>query len=164
MSDTFVLIHGSRHGGWAWEGVVRHLSEKGHRAHTPTRPGHGRGALRQGITHQDCVSEVVAFVQRHGLEDLILVGHSFEGSVVQKVAEQLPDRIRRTVFLDALILEDNDCVFDNLPAAYASYSTLWPKRARIIQCWFLGNLAQQLHPGRIGVRGTVLLGATVPRA
>jgi pimeloyl-ACP methyl ester carboxylesterase len=48
------------------------------------------------------------------------VGHSFGGTVVQKVAEQLPDRIARIVFLDALILEDKECVLDILPTEFAS--------------------------------------------
>src|SRR6516165_10831425 len=120
MNKTFVMIHGSWHGGWAWQGVERHLSAKGHRAHAPTLPGHGPGAMRLGVTHQDCVRAVVAHIQGLGLEDVILVGHSFGGSVVQKVAEQVPDRIARTVFLDALILADNDCVYDNLPADYVA--------------------------------------------
>jgi len=120
MSKTFVLIHGSWHGGWAWQDVIRHLSERGHRAHAPTLPGHGLGVMRVGITHQNCVTSVVAHIQRHELENVILVGHSFGGSVVQKVAEQLPEQIGRTVFLDALILEDDQCVFDNLPAEYVA--------------------------------------------
>jgi len=120
MSETFVLIHGSWHGGWAWDAVVRHLEAKGHRAYAPTLPGHGPGAVRLGVTHQDCVRAVAADIQGHGLEGVILVGHSFGGSVIQKVAELVPDRIARTVFLDALILADNDCVFDNLPADYVA--------------------------------------------
>jgi len=28
MSAKFVLIHGTWHGGWAWQGVVRHLSHR----------------------------------------------------------------------------------------------------------------------------------------
>src|SRR5215831_16717595 len=47
---------------------------------------------------------------------VILVGHSFGGSVIQKVAEEIPSLIERTVFLDALIVEDGHCVFDELPA------------------------------------------------
>ena len=86
--------------------------------HAPTLPGHGPGAMRAGITHQDCVDAVVTHLQRHGLKDVILVGHSFGGSVIQKVAEQAPTAIARTVFLDALILEDSTCVFDNLPRDY----------------------------------------------
>jgi pimeloyl-ACP methyl ester carboxylesterase len=120
MSKTFVLIHGSWQGGWAWNDVSRALSEKGHRACAPTLPGHGPGARRLGVTHQDCVGAVVAYMQQHGLEDVILVGHSFGGTVVQKVAEQLPGRIARTVFLDALILQDQESVCDTLPADFVA--------------------------------------------
>ena len=125
MSKTLLLIHGSWHGGWAWNAVIRKLSEKGHHAHAPTLPGHGPGVMRARITHQDCVGAVVDYIQEHGLQDVILVGHSFGGTVVQKVAERLPDRTARTVFLDALILGHDQCVFDNLPADYvALFNTL----------------------------------------
>ena len=72
MSKTFVLIHGSWHGGWAWKDVIRRLSEKGYGAHAPTLAGHGPGVTRLGITHQECVASVVTYIQQHGLEDLIL--------------------------------------------------------------------------------------------
>lgn len=62
----------------------------------------------------------MAYIQQHGLENITLVGHSFGGSAVQKVAEELPNRIARAVFLDALVLEHDQCVFDNLPADYAA--------------------------------------------
>ena len=120
MGETFVLIHGSWHGGWAWDAVVRRLEAKGHRAHAPTLPGHGPGVVRAGTTHHDCVRGVARYIEERGLTDLILVGHSFGGSVVQKVAEELPERTARMVFLDALVLADNQCVFDNLPAEYVA--------------------------------------------
>jgi pimeloyl-ACP methyl ester carboxylesterase len=120
MSKTFVMVHGSWHGGWAWQEVIQHLSKKGHSAKAPTLPGHGPQAMRAGIVHQDCVRAVAAYIQHHGLEDVVLVGHSFGGSVIQKVAEEVPNRIERLVFLDALILEDGHCVFDKLPADYAA--------------------------------------------
>ena len=120
MGETFVLIHGSWHGGWAWQAVIRHLTEKGHRGYAPTLAGHGPNAKRLGITHRDCVDVVVAYFQQYELQDVILVGHSFGGSVIQKVVEQLPDRIKRLIFLDAFVLQDNQCVFDNLPNDYVA--------------------------------------------
>ena len=120
MNKLFVLIQGSWHGGWAWDEVVRRLSKGGHLAHAPTLPGHGPGEIRAGITHEKFVDAVVTYIQRHRLEQVTLVGHSFGGTVVQKVAERLPDRIARTVFLAALILADNQSVFDNLPADYVA--------------------------------------------
>ena len=118
MDETFVLIHGTWHGGWAWQDVIHHLSEKGRIAHAPTLAGHGPGAMRPGITHQDCVDSVVDYIRQHELRDVVLVGHSFGGTVVQKVAEQLPDRIAWMVFLDALVLKDNERVFDILPDVF----------------------------------------------
>jgi len=120
MRKTFVLIHGSWHGGWAWKAVIRCLSEKGYGADAPTLAGHGPGAMRLGITHQKCVASVVTYIQKHRLKDIILVGHSFGGTVIQKVTEQVPNRIRRIIFLDALVLEDNECVLDILPAEFAA--------------------------------------------
>jgi len=98
MSKTFVLIHGTWHGGWAWRGVVDSLSQKGHRAYAPTLAGHGPGVTRSGITHEDCVNSVVSYIERNGLEQVDLVGHSFGGTVVQKVAEQLPRSNRMHYF------------------------------------------------------------------
>src|SRR5262252_3920884 len=104
MSMECVLIHGTWHGGWAWKEVIECLSRKGHCAHAPTLAGHGPGATRFGVTHRDCVASVVSYIRQHSLENITLVGHSFGGTVVQKVAEELFARIRRTVFLNALIL------------------------------------------------------------
>jgi len=120
MSKTFVLIHGSWHGGWAWQAVIRDLAAKGFQVHAPTLPGHGPRAMREGITHQGCVDTVVTYIQQHRLKDIILVGHSFGGSVIQKVAQEIPNPIAHIVFLDALILQDQECVFDNLPADYVA--------------------------------------------
>jgi pimeloyl-ACP methyl ester carboxylesterase len=115
MTKTFVMIHGSWHGGWAWQAVVRHLEAEGHRACAPTLPGHEPGANRVGLTHQDYVDAVVAYIKEHDLHDLILVGHSFGGSVISRVPEYLPDRIRGLIFLDAFVLADGESVYDNLP-------------------------------------------------
>jgi pimeloyl-ACP methyl ester carboxylesterase len=120
MSKTFVLIHGSWHGGWAWQEVMRFLSDEGHRAYAPTLAGHGFGATRFGITHRDCAASVVTYIQDRGLADVILVGHSFGGTVVQKVAEEIPQQISWIVFVDSLVLTDNQCVFDNLPEPYVA--------------------------------------------
>ena len=60
----------------------------------------------------------MSYIDRNGLDQVDLVGHSFGGTVVQKVAERLLNRIARTIFLDALILEHNQCVFDILPTVF----------------------------------------------
>jgi len=118
MSKTFVLIHGTWHGGWAWQGVIRHLEAQGHHAYAPTLIGHSPADERVGITHSDCVDSVVSYIRRHDLQDVILVGHSFGGTVISKVAEYLPSRIKRLIFANAFVLEDGQSVYDNLPGFF----------------------------------------------
>jgi len=57
-------------------------------------------------------------IRQNGLDNVILVGHSFGGTVVQRAAEEIGDRIKQTVFLDALVLNRNQSVLEILPAAF----------------------------------------------
>jgi pimeloyl-ACP methyl ester carboxylesterase len=122
VSKTFVLIHGSWHAGWTWQAVIRRLEAKGHRAYAPTLPGHEPRARRIGITYQDYVDSVVSYIKQHDLHDVILVGHSFGGPVISKVAEHLSNRIQRLIFLEAFVLQDNQCLNDILPGPFAQFS------------------------------------------
>jgi pimeloyl-ACP methyl ester carboxylesterase len=45
----------------------------------------------------------------------VLVGHSYGGTIVQKAAEALTDRVRRLVFFDAFVLLDGQCLLDETP-------------------------------------------------
>ena len=115
MAETFVLLHGSWHGGWAWEPTAWCLRELGHEAYAPTYPGHQPGASRAGIRHQDYVRSVVDFIEGRDLRDVVLVGHSFGGSVVSRVSQEIPERLARLVFHTAFVVEDGASVNDNFP-------------------------------------------------
>jgi pimeloyl-ACP methyl ester carboxylesterase len=115
MSETFVLLHGSWHGGWAWEPTAWCLRERGDAAYAPTYPGHLPGASRAGIRHQDYVDSVVAFIEGRDLRDVVLVGHSFGGSVVSRVSQVIPERLKRLVFHTAFVVADGASVNDEFP-------------------------------------------------
>jgi pimeloyl-ACP methyl ester carboxylesterase len=116
MAERFVLVHGSFHGGWAWDRVRGDLEAAGHSTLAPTLAGHGPGAHRAGVRHADCVDSVVAAIEDAGLEGITLVGHSFGGSVIAKVAERIPERIVRLVFFTAFVLASGESIVDHLPA------------------------------------------------
>jgi pimeloyl-ACP methyl ester carboxylesterase len=117
MGYNFVLVHGSWHDNQAWAPVIRHLEQRGHRACAPTVAGHDKGGDK-GVSHADCVKSVVDFIRQNDLRDFVLVGHSFGGTVIQPVAEQLGDRIRRLVFWNAFVLNDGESLEDNVPPHY----------------------------------------------
>lgn len=115
---TFVLIHGSWHDGGLWAPVAEHLRRLGHGVHTPTIAGHGRHADKD-VTHDQAVASIVDYLNDHDLDDFVLVGHSFGGTIISKVAEVMPERIRRLVFFGAFVLQDGNSVADEIPPRYA---------------------------------------------
>ena len=118
--STYVLVHGAWHGGWCWDAVARILRSHGHRVFTPTLSGLGERAhlLSPEIDLQVFVQDVVDVFERHDLSEVILVGHSFGGTIVQPVAERMPQRLRRLVFCNAFVLNDGESLADNVPPNY----------------------------------------------
>lgn len=111
---SFVLVHGSWHDGSAWNPVIERLEQDGHTAYGPTIAGHGEG-VDKDVTHADCSGSIADFIVDKDLEDIVLVGHSFGGSVIPKVAEELPDRIKRLVFQNGFVVEDGNSTLDECP-------------------------------------------------
>jgi len=88
---TLVLVHGSWHDGSCWSPVQEQLAEAGVRSIAPTLPGHGAGDDRLGVRHGDYVASVAdALAGVSG--PAALVGHSFGGSVISRVAALHPER------------------------------------------------------------------------
>jgi len=112
--STFVLVHGSWHDGSAWNAVIQHLETKGHQAFAPTIAGHGKG-VNKNVNHAQCTQSIVDYIVSKDLTDIVLLGHSFGGTIIAKVAEAIHDRIRRLIFFNAFILNDEESIRDNLP-------------------------------------------------
>lgn len=116
-SKTFVLVHGAWHGGWCWSRVAEPLRALGHRVYTPTQTGVGerQHLLNPDITLDTFVQDIVNLMLWEDLTDVILVGHSFGGLTITGVADALPQRLHRLVYLDAFILDSGVTTFDTLP-------------------------------------------------
>ena len=99
---NFILIHGAWHGGWCWERVVPLLRAAGHSVLAPDLPGMGDDRTPFGPA---VLSDLADWVCAQ-TEPVVLVGHSRGGVVISEVAERVPDRISRLVYLTAFLLPD----------------------------------------------------------
>ncbi|WP_288386659.1 alpha/beta fold hydrolase [uncultured Acinetobacter sp.] len=114
---TYVLVHGSWHDGSLWEPVATHLRAQGHTVHCPTVAGHGSNADRN-VTHTQCSQSIADYIVKHDLSEIVLLGHSYCGTIISKVAEVIPERIQRLIYWNAFVLQDGENMFDNMPEAY----------------------------------------------
>lgn len=102
---TFVLLHGGGAGGWMWRFVTPDLLAAGHTVYTPTFTGVGERChlTSRDITHWMHVQDIANILEFEEIEDAVLVGYSYGGSVIPGVAAEQPGRVAKAIFLDALV-------------------------------------------------------------
>ena len=115
---TFMLVHPAWLGGWCWCKLAPLLRESGHQVHTPTLTGLGERAhlAHPGVDLATHIEDVVNALVFEDLDEVILVGNSSAGMVIACVAERVPGRIARLVYLDAFVPADGQCLLDLVPA------------------------------------------------
>jgi pimeloyl-ACP methyl ester carboxylesterase len=110
---VYVIVHGAWGGSWAFKKVDSLLTEKGGLVYRPSLTGQGErvhlATTTVGLkTH---ITDVVNTILFEDLHDVILIGHSYGGMVITGVADSLPGRIRKMVYLDAFLPENGESVF-----------------------------------------------------
>ncbi|MER7406964.1 alpha/beta hydrolase [Streptomyces sp. NPDC000070] len=132
MTD-FVLVAGTWLGAWAWDEVAAELRGAGHDVHPLTLSGL---AEKQGVPagQQTHVRDIVDEVERLGLRDVVLVGHSYAGIPVGQAAGRIGGRLRRVVFVDANVPVDGESFLSGWPSdsvrqSIAEHDGFWPPLA-----------------------------------
>ena len=110
--STFVLVHGAWHGGWCWHKIAARLEAMGHRVMAPDMPGHGtdRTPIEQ-VEFATITGRIAAVVAAAG-EPVVLVGHSYGGAVITQLGEMMPEKIRKLVYVTALLLANGRSASD----------------------------------------------------
>jgi pimeloyl-ACP methyl ester carboxylesterase len=123
---TFVLVHGAWHDGFAWKAVIDHLEAEGYQAFAPTVAGHGKN-VNKNLNHAQCTQSIIDYIVDKDLTDIVLLGHSFGGTVIAKAAEAIPDRIQRLIFFATFIPNDGESLIDS---ASLHFQALFDQLAR----------------------------------
>jgi pimeloyl-ACP methyl ester carboxylesterase len=107
---TIVIVHGAWGGAWAFRKVDAELRKKGYNVYRPQLTGLGERVhlSRPDIGLSTHIDDVVNTILFEDLHDIILVGHSYGGMVITGVADRVPDRIKRLVYVDAFVPNDGE--------------------------------------------------------
>ncbi len=107
---TFVLVHGTWHGGWCWRRVADALEQKGHKVYAPSLTGVADRLhlLSREVSLTTHANDVANLVKWENLNDIVLVGHSSAGFVITAAAEQIGAQISSIVYLDAFVPQAGD--------------------------------------------------------
>ena len=118
---TFLICHGAWSAGWAWKKVRPLLRAAGHEVFTPTYTGLGERAHQssRAVTLDTHIADVLGVIDCEDLKDIVLVGHSYGGMVATGVADRVPERIAKLVYLDAFVPGSGQSLNDLLPRAGA---------------------------------------------
>jgi pimeloyl-ACP methyl ester carboxylesterase len=105
---TFVLVHGALGGGWQWQGVARRLANHRHEVYRVTLTGLGERShlLTPEVDLDTHIQDVLGVLQWEDLDQVLLCAHSYGGMVITGVADRMPERLARLVYIDAMVPQD----------------------------------------------------------
>ncbi len=116
---TYVLVHGAWHGGWCWQAVAQQLTDAHYRVYAPTLTGLGerKHLIEPSVDIDTHIQDIVNLIEMEDLHNVYLVGHSYAGAVIAGVADRIPSRLHKLIFLDAMIIEDGQSPISLQPKA-----------------------------------------------
>ena len=102
-----VLVHGLGSRAEDWRNLAPYLAHAGFRVYLPDLPGYGRSEQPAGFSYsvRDEAAVVVGFLDVLGLKEVDLGGWSMGGWIVQLIAAEHPERVKRLMLFDSVGLD-----------------------------------------------------------
>lgn len=109
---TYVIVHGAWGGSWAFKKTDSLLTAQGNTVYRPSLTGLGERVhlASEAVNLSTHINDVVNMILFEELKDIVLIGHSYGGMVITGVADRVPDRIRKLIYLDAFVPNDGESV------------------------------------------------------
>jgi len=111
---TFVLVPGFFLGAWAWRSVTVALRAGRHEVYPMSLTGLGERAhlSSPSVDLETHITDVLNLLRFEDLHDVVLVGHSYGGIVTTAVADRMPERVAKLVYVDTGPLPDGTSQHD----------------------------------------------------
>ena len=108
----YILIHGAWEESRIWDDVSPLLQQNGHAVTAIDLPGSGANKQPDSlVTTSAYIQSVVDAIQSLD-HQVILVGHSMAGALISHVAELIPEKIERLIYVTAFLLKDGGTVLE----------------------------------------------------
>jgi pimeloyl-ACP methyl ester carboxylesterase len=129
----YVIVHGAWGGSWAFKKTDSLLTEQGCKVYRPCLTGQGERVhlASPDINLSTHINDVVNMLNYENLTNVILVGHSYGGMVVTGVADRVPQRIKKVIYLDAFVPMDGESV------KTMKDSSSWARNEKMVKNGFL---------------------------
>ncbi|PZR21320.1 MAG: alpha/beta hydrolase [Citrobacter freundii] len=111
-TNTYVLVHGAWQAPYAWNVVRGDLERKGNKVIVVELPGHGADKTPAHQLSLDVYRDKVIDAISKTDGKVILVGHSMGGMVITSVAEKIPGRISKLVYIGAFLPANGQALVD----------------------------------------------------
>ena len=103
---TTVLLHGAGVGAWVWASVIERMATPTIALDIPCR--------HADATPEQCAQELIAELDRRGIDDVVIVAHSLAGVLMPELAARLGARLRHCVYLAAAVPPSGGAFVDAL--------------------------------------------------
>lgn len=111
-SQTYVLVHGAWQAPYVWNTVRANLEKQGQKVIVVELPGHGTDNTPTHTLTLDVYRDKVIEAMNKAEGKVILVGHSMAGMVISNVAEKVPSKIQKLVYIGAFLPESGQSLGD----------------------------------------------------
>jgi pimeloyl-ACP methyl ester carboxylesterase len=87
--------------------------------YTPTLTGLGerKHLINESVNIETHIQDIVNLIEMEDLNNVYLVGHSYAGAVIEGVADRIPERLHKLIFLDAMLFENGQSPISMQPEA-----------------------------------------------
>lgn len=108
----YILLHGAWEESRMWDDVSPILQQNGHTVTAIDLPGHGTNKQPDSQVTTSGYRQAVVDVIKPLDYQVVLVGHSMNGALISHVAEQIPEKIERLIYVTAFLLKDGGSVLE----------------------------------------------------
>ena len=98
--DHFIILHGFLGMGDNWKTHAKNLSEKEYCVHLVDQRNHGRSFWSNKFDYEVMVNDLLQYLNHHGINQCVVLGHSMGGKTAMAFALQYPDRIQKLIIAD----------------------------------------------------------------